>query len=106
MRPQLGMSFGEAEHLQCDGIPIERMEEVDWEKVNLDEWLGILQQNGHFPEPGKLTPETLTGKESAFDTEGDRKEVVERTKRRLEGVEVDKLRKKAGKMVKPDVGAE
>ncbi len=106
VRPQLGMSFGDAEHPQCDGIPVERMSEVDWAKVNLDEWLGILQSSGHFPEAGNLTPEALTGKGSPFNTEGDRKAVLERTQRRLEGVDVDRLRKQAGKMVKPDTGAD
>ncbi|WP_420885893.1 conjugal transfer protein TraN [Candidatus Glomeribacter gigasporarum] len=60
VRPQLGMPFGDAEHPQCDGIPMERLVEVDWGRVNLDEWLGILQQSGHFPAPGNLTPEALT----------------------------------------------
>ncbi len=106
VRPQLGMPFGDAEHPQCDGIPMERMEKVDWSQVNLDEWLGILQESGRFPEAGNLTPEALTGKGSPLNTDGDRKEVIERTKQRLEGGDVDALRKKAGKMVKPDVGTE
>lgn len=105
VRPQLGLDWGSAKQPQCDGIPIERMGEVDWDKVNLDEWIGLLQQNGHFPNPERLTHEALTGSGHPFNTDGKRKKVLDRTVERLKGVEVDKLRDQATKLIKPNVGA-
>jgi conjugal transfer mating pair stabilization protein TraN len=61
VRPQLGLTWREPQTPRCEGIPVERLAEIDWKKVNLDEWLGILQKNGHYPDPKKLTPEALTG---------------------------------------------
>ncbi len=81
------------------------MGEVDWNKVNLDEWIGLPQQNGHFPNPERLKHEALTGSGNPFNTDGKRKNVPDRTTERLKGVEVDKLRDQATKLIKPDTGA-
>jgi conjugal transfer mating pair stabilization protein TraN len=43
IRPQLGWTFGTAKQPDCRGIPIDRLAGVDWNRVNLDEWLGLLQ---------------------------------------------------------------
>jgi conjugal transfer mating pair stabilization protein TraN len=105
VRPQLGLTWGEPSAPQCEGIPVERLAEVDWKKVNLDEWLGMLQKNGHYPDPKKLTPEALTGQGSALDIDATRPALIERTLRRLEGIEVDFLRNQATRQIKPETGA-
>ncbi|MGG6412296.1 conjugal transfer mating pair stabilization protein TraN [Vibrio cholerae] len=59
VRPQLGMSFGSPKEPQCSGIPLDKIADIDWSKVNLDEWLGILQQNGKFPDLSSVNLESL-----------------------------------------------
>ncbi len=58
-----------------------------------------------FPNPERLTHEALTGAGNPFNVDGKRKNVVDRTVERLKGVEVDKLRDQATKLIKPDTGA-
>ena len=68
IRPQLGMSYGDIKHPDCSGIPINRLSEVDWNKVNLDEWIAILQTTNRLPTAGnalgKLNLDKLTGQGS------------------------------------------
>lgn len=101
VRPQLGLSFGSAKNPQCGGIPIDKLGQIDWSKVNLDEWLAILQQNGHLPTADNINIDSLTGSGSVFNVDGTRKNVHERTLKRLEGVDVDNIRKKATQEVIP-----
>lgn len=85
VRPQLGLSFGSAKNPQCGGIPIDKLGQIDWSKVNLDEWLAILQQNGRLPTADNINIDSLTGSGSVFNVDGTRKNVQERTLKRLEG---------------------
>ncbi|MBM5276756.1 conjugal transfer mating pair stabilization protein TraN [Vibrio parahaemolyticus] len=105
VRPQLGMSFGPAKAPQCEGIPLERLAEIDWTQVNLDEWLALLRANGHFDDPAGMTLDRLTGSGSAFDVDGTRLNAQERAEERLKGSDLDKTRKDAGDSIFPDTGA-
>ncbi|ENI8049712.1 conjugal transfer mating pair stabilization protein TraN [Vibrio cholerae] len=102
VRPQLGMDFGNADNPQCGGIPLDKIAEIDWSKVNLDEWLGILQQNGKFPDPSSLNLDSLTGAGSDFNIDGSRKNAQERTLERLNGIDVDKARRDLASEIFPD----
>jgi conjugal transfer mating pair stabilization protein TraN len=66
---------------------------VDWSRVNLDEWLGILYETGHFPTLATLTLEDLTGagSELAVETLG-RPDADDRTARRAEGIDSEQVR--------------
>lgn len=103
VRPQLGLNFGDASSPQCGGIPLERIAEIDWSKVNLDEWLGILQQNGKFPDPESINLESLTGSGSAFNVDGSRQDASQRVMDRLEGIDVDKIRRDKAREIFPDL---
>jgi conjugal transfer mating pair stabilization protein TraN len=61
MRPQLGMSWGSAKNPNCQGLAIAEFSKVDWDKVDLSEWLGILIETDMLPDAGTITPEALTG---------------------------------------------
>lgn len=61
MRPQLGMSWGSAKNPNCQGLAIAEFSKVDWDKVDLSEWLGILIETDMLPQAGNITPEALTG---------------------------------------------
>ncbi|HCJ7277506.1 TPA: conjugal transfer mating pair stabilization protein TraN [Vibrio cholerae] len=102
VRPQLGMSFGSPKEPQCGGIPLDKIADIDWSKVNLDEWLGILQQNGKFPDPSSVNLESLTGSGSDFNIDGGRLNTEERTLNRLNEIDVDAKRREAAQKVFPD----
>lgn len=68
---------------------------IDWSKVNLDEWLAILQKNGRLPTVDNLNIEAITGSGSVFNVDGKRKNVRERTKERIAGIDVDAIRREA-----------
>lgn len=110
VRPQLGMSFGAAKSPDCSGLPIERFGEVDWDRVNLDEWLGLLQITGNFPGTGDVSLEGLTGSghrlSGAGEGEGDRLNTLDRTLERLgDGMDADAIRKGAINSVPISTGA-
>ncbi|EBX6064549.1 conjugal transfer protein TraN, partial [Salmonella enterica subsp. enterica serovar Kentucky] len=103
VRPQLGLNFGDARTPQCGGIPLDRIADIDWSKVNLDEWLGILQQNGKLPDPASLNLDALTGAGSDFNIDGTRQDASERIMERLEGINVDKIRNDKAREIFPDL---
>lgn len=87
VRPQLGMSWGTAKNPNCSGIPVKRLEEVDWSRVDLGEWTNMLDVTGHMPENKSLGLESITGDQSTLNT-GDRDNSVERTIKRAEGANI------------------
>lgn len=99
------MSWGTPKAPQCGGIPLDEIAGVDWNQVNLDEWLGILQANGQFAAPSSINLDTLTGAGSAFDVDGTRLNAEERAHSRMDGADLDKIRKNAANSLLPDVGA-
>lgn len=105
IRPQLGLSWGSSKAPQCDGIPLDRLSEINWEQVNLDEWLGLLQANGKFPESSAIDLDSLTGAGSVFNTDGTRLNAADRAQERLNGVDLDAVRKDAGDSLLLDKGA-
>jgi conjugal transfer mating pair stabilization protein TraN len=78
---------------------------VNWDKVNLDEWLGILQQNGKFPDPTSIDINSLTGAGNDFNIDGGRKNSQERAIERLEGIDIDAKRREATNKVEPETGS-
>lgn len=90
-RPQLGRSFGDAESPECSGLTIQDVANLDWDRINLDEWLGILQSTGNWKAAGDLDINALTGPGSTFDL-GSRVDAEERAINRLEQTDVDSKR--------------
>jgi conjugal transfer mating pair stabilization protein TraN len=105
-QPQLGLSFGSAKEPKCGGIPIDKLSQIDLDKVNLDEWFAILHQNGRLPSANNINIEALTGAGSVMNVDGTRRNVQERTLKRLEGVDIDSIRKKATEEVIPQKATE
>lgn len=105
VRPQLGLGWGVADNPQCGGIPLDKLSDVDWNQVNLDEWLGILQANGQFADPSTLNLDSLTGAGSAFDVDGTRLNAAERAQGRLEGNDLDKVRQDAASSIIIETGS-
>ncbi|HVO72064.1 MAG TPA: conjugal transfer mating pair stabilization protein TraN, partial [Aggregatilineaceae bacterium] len=96
IRPQLGMSFGDMKNPSCGGIPIDQLARVDWNQVNLDEWIAILQSTGHLPTAAnagqKLNLDQLTGQGSRFNVNGIRLNTLDRNVQRLSPLDVPAIR--------------
>ncbi|HYN78698.1 MAG TPA: conjugal transfer protein TraN, partial [Lamprocystis sp. (in: g-proteobacteria)] len=97
IRPQLGRDWGEPKHPDCTGIDVADFSRVDWSRVNLDEWLAILVQTGHFPTLNTLGIEALTGSGSALAVDGQRANAAQRGTERVDGLESEQLRLDAGR---------
>jgi conjugal transfer mating pair stabilization protein TraN len=67
---------------------------VDWSRVNLDEWLAILFETGHFPTTDKLNLENLTGTGSVLSG-GNRGNAVDRSIGRTTGLDAEQTRRDA-----------
>ena len=63
--------WGSAEHPNCAGITTDMINLVDWDRVDLSEWIDLLHITGNDITPQKTTLENLTGTTSPlnFDKE-------------------------------------
>jgi conjugal transfer mating pair stabilization protein TraN len=48
-RGQLGLSFGDPKNPTCDGIPVSQLKELDFNKIDFSEWIGMLMVSSHLP---------------------------------------------------------
>ncbi|WP_436286817.1 hypothetical protein [Xenorhabdus poinarii] len=71
----------------------------------MDEWLGILQQHGKFPDPNSINLNSLTDSGNNFNINGMRKNAQERELERLEGIDIDAKRKEAISSIVPQTGS-
>jgi conjugal transfer mating pair stabilization protein TraN len=65
---------GSAKRPNCAGIPVGRLAQVDWNRVDLSEWLAILSQTGRLPTVDNASLDRLTGSGSVLNTDGNREE--------------------------------
>ncbi|PXX95837.1 conjugal transfer mating pair stabilization protein TraN [Halomonas sp. LBP4] len=92
VRKQLDMSWGTPENPECGGIPVAQLDQVDWDLVNLDEWLGILQSQGLYKGAQDFDLSSITGAGSHLDIDGNRNDAIERTLGRFEDTDIDAFR--------------
>lgn len=94
VRLQVGKGWGSAKNPSCDGIPLQDLDRIDWDRVNLDEWTAILSENGLYQgAPENLTVEALTGSGNVLGGDQsagkDRENVFDRTQMRGENIDFD-----------------
>jgi conjugal transfer mating pair stabilization protein TraN len=94
IRPQLGRGWGIPKNPDCKGINVQDFSRVDWSRVNLDEWLAILFETGHFPTAETINLENLTGTGSVLSG-GNRGNSVERSVGRTTGLDAEQTRRDA-----------
>ena len=71
----------------CRGLTLEELGIVDWENINLDEWLAILSITDNLPQINTdFSIDGLTGTGSVLDVDGTRPNTYERTENRLDNV--------------------
>ena len=51
-REQLGLGFGRADRPTCEGLTLAQFAEIDWTRIDLDQWFGILASTGVLPSAG------------------------------------------------------
>jgi conjugal transfer mating pair stabilization protein TraN len=102
IRPQLGRGWGAPEHPDCSGIRVSDLARVDWNQVNLDEWLAMLVQSGNFPTQATLNLDDLTGGGHMYAA-GGRPDVRSRTMARAQGLDAEALREEASEELENDV---
>lgn len=66
---------------------------MDWEQVDLDEWIGILVQTDNFTDMVDIDLDSLTGSGSNLSTKKEgRMDVLERNQERMKDIDGDKLK--------------
>jgi len=95
VRPQLGMSWGTKKSPQCDGIPTERLPEIDWQQVDLSEWLGMLEKNGILKNATNIDMESITGSGNLFDAGTGHEDAATRAQDRIDGLDTTEIRQDA-----------
>lgn len=99
-RAQLGISWGSKKNPNCRGLTIEEISSLDWSKIDLTEWIGILKTSGRLPETPEMmdrlySMENLTGSGSALNVDGNRENTAERNFSRMAGVDMEGKREDA-----------
>ena len=99
IRAQLGLGWGETDEPDCDGLLISQLEEVNWDQIDLSEWMALLAIAGEHPTQREFTVDGLTGSGSQFnfentDPETVRQDATTRTLERINqsGVDLDQMR--------------
>ena len=69
---------------------------MDWQRIDLGEWLALLQQQNKLPELNantleQLNIETLTGAGSRLDVDQQRQDSLERLKARYENITPEQI---------------
>ena len=96
IRQQLNMGWGSVKHPDCSGITPDTLQAVDWNRIDLGEWLALLKLQNKLPELNadtlkQLNLEALTGKGSRLDVDQQREDSYKRLKARYKGVDPDKV---------------
>lgn len=99
VRTQKGWGFGSPKNPQCDGLTLDQIADVDWDKIDLTEWLGILQETGHYPDGSDMSMDKLTGSGSILNVDGARLNSQERAEQRMDGIDLDRIRTDAEKTI-------
>ena len=62
--------WGDPKHPKCNGIPLEKIGEIDWDKINLDEWTALLLSTNNMVTADNIDLERLTGATSKLNWTG------------------------------------
>ncbi|WJG29250.1 conjugal transfer protein TraN (plasmid) [Vibrio furnissii] len=95
---QMNLNWGTAKKPNCTGVGIQDLDKVDWDEVNLDEWIGILISTGNYTDMVNVNIDSLTGKGSNLNTQQggtDRNNVLEANRERMENIDADEVRRDA-----------
>ena len=96
LRPQLSRPYGAPENPDCGGIDMSEVASIDWSAVDLGEWTALLSKYELMPDVNAMTLQSLTGSGTDLDSiNGTRVDAGARAMERMDGLDVDALRKEA-----------
>lgn len=83
VRAASGIGWGSAKSPDCGGLTLAELQGVNWNLMDLSEWIGILRLTNHLPSPTTVNLERLTGAGSVLDMNmGTRTNAPDRTRDR------------------------
>lgn len=93
--------WGSAKNPRCDGLYTSQLAAVNWDAVDLREWLALLAIGGQYPTQRDVNIDGLTGSGSAFNfqnTSSPRPNAAQRTQNRINesGEDLEQLRIQGG----------
>ena len=96
IRKQLNLGWGSAKHPDCEGITPDTLQAVNWDQIDLSEWLALLKLQNQLPELNadtlkQLNLETLTGKNSRLDIDRQREDSLKRLEARYHEISPEHL---------------
>lgn len=95
-RAQLGIGWGDSKNPDCRGLTLEEFGRIDFQKVDLSEWIGSLYSADLLPTPESVNLDSITGSGSILNVDGKRKNSLERFQNGVDSVDVNDLKEKAG----------
>lgn len=92
---QLGISYGDIENPTCEGLTPDQMAQMDWSRIDLSEWIGMLNIAGRLPTMNTVSLENITGSGSRLEiSAGDERfNTLDRNMSRLEDFDADEVKK-------------
>ncbi|MCC9289620.1 conjugal transfer mating pair stabilization protein TraN [Pseudomonas aeruginosa] len=96
-RDQLGFGWGDVKSATCEGFTPAQMAHMDWSRVDLSEWNGMLNLAGGLPTANTDSLEDITRSGSKLQsTDGvKRLNTLDRNVQRLDNFDVDAVNRKA-----------
>ncbi len=96
-RKQMGTNFGEPENPTCEGLTPGQLAQLDWSKIDLSEWIGMLNMTGQLPTANTVSLEQLTGSGSSLGISASdtRLNTLDRNLERLQDFNADEVKKNA-----------
>lgn len=100
--------WGSPKNPNCSGVTTEMINQIDWSKIDLSEWIDLLHITGNDITPNKINLEDLTGNNSGlnFEEEVGRADTLERTVDKLSQMDVDSIHKQATRCITLDLGGQ
>jgi hypothetical protein len=88
---QMGLDWGTAKNPNCTGLAITDVANVDWDQVDLSEWIGILITSDAYTTSTTIDVDSLTGSGSILSTSSDSSNIIETTIERAEDIDADEI---------------
>jgi len=103
IRPQISRPFRDVRNPDCGGIDMSEIASIDWSLVDLGEWTALLTEYNLMPDVNAMDLQSLTGAGNDLNViNGTRVDAAERTQQRLDGIDVDAIRREAAENTSVD----
>ncbi len=98
LQPQmnaLGYNYGDVKNPTCKSLTTDDIAMVDFDKVDMSEWIAILIQTDNMPNASKVSVESLTGKDNFLNTSDEvgkqRLNIIKQSQERIKDIDGDTI---------------